>query len=286
MQNNRQELLLSIRKGKKTLSRVDLSGEHLFDLDFEGAELVGANLTGCDLTHCNFRGADLTKANLTGARLWNSDLTGANLSEADLTGCDLWNACLHKARIWHTDFKDAKLLSARNFAEDMKPAGKAMVDESGLLSAEEAYRGLKKFFLQNGMYNDASWASFREKTIERLLLKKSKNWHYLPSLVMNLLCGYGEKPQRIVLSALFTIFGFAVLYLLINGVQSSSSPGDALTWADYLYYSTVTFTTVGYGDFTPRPYPFFRLLASSEAFLGVFLTGLFIFTLARKYSAR
>ncbi|MDP7162721.1 MAG: potassium channel family protein [Phycisphaerae bacterium] len=50
-----------------------------------------------------------------------------------------------------------------------------------------------------------------------------------------------------------------------------------------IYFSTVTFTTLGYGDFRPKP-GFFRLLAGTEAFLGVALMPLFIVDLARKYT--
>ncbi|MFA5085936.1 MAG: potassium channel family protein, partial [Candidatus Omnitrophota bacterium] len=110
--------------------------------------------------------------------------------------------------------------------------------------------------------------------------------HYIPSLFMDISCGYGEKPHRIIISALLTIFGFAILFWSLRGVVSSIDPANALTWSDYLYYSAVTFTTVGYGDIIPKASSFFRLMAATEAFLGVFLTGLFIFTLARKYSAR
>ena len=53
-----------------------------------------------------------------------------------------------------------------------------------------------------------------------------------------------------------------------------------------MYWAIVTMTTVGYGDFIPRAVPGFRLLAASQAFIGAFMIGLFIFTLARKYSAR
>lgn len=57
--------------------------------------------------------------------------------------------------------------------------------------------------------------------------------------------------------------------------------GDGLGWLDCLHFSTVTFTTVGYGDITPLGVA--RLLAGSEAILGTALMALFIVSLARKY---
>ena len=51
-----------------------------------------------------------------------------------------------------------------------------------------------------------------------------------------------------------------------------------------LYFSIVTFTTLGYGDITPTAE--FRLLAASEALVGVMLTGLFLFCLARRAFGR
>jgi hypothetical protein len=280
------KILSAIKDGKKNFSRADLSGAEIFDANLEGFELVGADLSHSDLTHCNLRGADLTKAKLVNSRLWNVDLTGANLSEADLTGSDLSNTCLYNTRLWHADIKDVKSLSVRNFSPRALLSVGAKIDEGGLVSSEESYRALKNYFLHNGMYNDASWAAFKEKTMERLMLKKSRSWHYIPSLFMDISCGYGEKPHRIVLSALLTIFGFALLFWSLKGIVSSVDPTSTLTWSDYLYHSAVTFTTVGYGDLIPKASSYLRLMAATEAFLGVFLTGLFIFTLARKYSAR
>ena len=284
-ENNRSDIIAAIKKGKKDLSQVDLSGAQIFDLNLEGAELVGADLSGCDLTHCSFKSADLTKARIVNSRLWNADLSGANLTEADLGGSDLWNARLYNSKIWHADFKDARSLAMRNFSKYASGSG-ARIDESGVLAAEESYRVLKNHFLQNGMYNDASWASYKEKTMERMILKKNKSWHYIPSLFMGIVCGYGEKPYRIAISAILTILLFAFLQFFFNGVHNTYDPSYIMKWSDYIYYSTVTFTTVGYGDFIPRASSFFRLSAALEAFMGVFLTGLFIFTLARKYSAR
>ena len=284
-EDNKVKIIEAIKKGEKHLSQADLSGTQIFDANLENAELVGSDLSGSDLTHCNFKGADLTRARIANSRLWNTDLTGANLSEADLRGSDLWNARLFNSKIWHADFKDARSLSMSNFLKGAHRGG-AKIDESGILAAEESYRVLKNYFLQNGMYNDASWASYKEKTMERLILKKNGDFHYLPSLFMSLVCGYGEKPHRIVFAAIFAIFFFTFLFYFSSGIQSTIDPSYVIRWSDYLYYSTVTFTTVGYGDFIPRASSFFRLSAAFEAFLGVFLTGLFIFTLARKYSAR
>lgn len=274
------------RLPKANLSQANLSGSHIFDSDLESADMVGANLCDCELANCCLKGADLTKARMANARLWNADLVNANLAECDLSGSDLWCARLFNAKLWHATLTGAKSLSKANFASVKMISGDARINEHGLISAEESYRDLKKYFLERAMHNEASWASFKEKTMERLILKKNGSLHYLPSLVMGALCGYGEKPSRIVLSALSAIALFTAAYFFLGAVQSSAAPDYQMKWSDYLYYSAVTFTTVGYGDFIPKPFTFFRLLAAAEAFSGVFLSGLFVFTLARKYSAR
>ena len=278
--------LEKLNLSKADMSQADFSGTHFFDCIFENADMIGTNLSDCDFTHCNIRKADLTKSTLTNARLWSSDLTEANLTECDLSGADLWSANLFNVKLWHTLLNGAKSLTKLSFSKKTKGIGNAMINETGALSAEESYRDIKQYFMSNGMYNDASWASFKEKKMERLVLKKKGDWNYFPSLIMNILCGYGEKPYRIIFAALFTIFAFAILYFSFNAIERSADQSYILKWYDYLYYSTITFTTVGYGDFAPNAHIFSKLLASIEAFSGVFVTGLFIFTLARKYSAR
>lgn len=268
------------------LSQANLSETYFFDSKFAGADLIGTDLSCCDLTHCDMGGADLTKANLKTARLWNVTLAGANLSECDLSFADLWNAKLSNVKLWHAILRGAKSISAASFSSRAKFFENSKINEDGELSAEESYRNLKQYFISSGMYNDASWASFKEKTMERLMLKKRGDLNYFPSALMNILCGYGEKPYRIVFSSVLTILLFAFAYLSFDAVKSSAHSSYLMRWTDYIYYSAITFTTVGYGDFVPKPHGLCRLLAASEAFMGVFLTGLFIFTLARKYSAR
>jgi len=271
------------------LSQADLSHASLNDAHFQRTLLVGATAAHADLTNADFSGSDGTKVDFSNARLWHADFTNANLNESDLSDADLWNATFCRVKFWNANLKGAKFLTRRSFAgatEKNRHFEDARIDESGLISAEESYRNIKNYFLARGMYNDASWASCKEKAMERFILKKDRRIGYIPSLVMNLLCGYGERPSRIVASSLMTIFIYAFLYTSLGSLQSIAFPGERLSFADSLYCSTITFTTVGYGDLIPKPFAPFRLLAASEAFIGAFLVGLFIFTLARRYSAR
>ena len=269
------------------LSRADLSDTNLFDANLKNAELVGADLSNADLTSADLRGGDLTRCCLVQARLWHANLENTTLIEANLSRADLWNAKLFNARFWRTDLSNAVSLGRDNFlAKQGKYTSVYRINEKGILSSEEAYRSLKKQFLSSGRYDDASWASFKEKTMQKVLLKKRKSLAYLPSLIMDLLCGYGEKPQRIILSSFFVILFYAATYLALNAIVYADSVAYKMSVGDYIYYSVITFTTVGYGDFIPKAAATFRFLAASEAFIGTFMIGLFIFTLARKYSAR
>lgn len=279
------------------LIRVDLKNSDLTQADFKntnfsysdvsGANLIGCNLEGCDLTSVNFENSDLTRASLRKARLWHADLSSANITEADITEADLWKCQMYMTRLWHTELKGVKSLTKQNFSKKIYGFLTCeKIDERGVLSAEESYRTLKQYFIENGRYREASWASFKEKTMEKLWLRKNKNLAYIPMALMGFLSGYGEKPNRVIFSSATIIFIYSVIYYYLNAVATSySSIRNNFFW-DYIYYSMVTFTTLGYGDLVPKANIGYRLLAGSEAFIGAFMIGLFVFTLSRKYSAR
>jgi len=264
----------------------DLAGADLSGADLTAANLKKANLTGANLSEATLASADLEethllKSDLSGSRLWNTSIKDSNLAESNLQEADFLKASISGIKLWHVKLDKVKFLTRSNFL------GKSPIDEEGFLSASEGYRRLKQYFITNGRYDDASWASFKEKQLERKNLFKEKKFSYIPSLLMACLCGYGEKPYRVIISSLTIVFLYSFIYAGLNLLKVPADYGSyALSVWDYIYFSVVTFTTLGFGDLTPKLTPLFQMLTVSEAFIGAFMMGLFVFTLARKYAAR
>ena len=178
--------------------------------------------------------------------------------------------------------------------------------------AKEIYLLLKNNFHSIGRYDDESWAFKKEKDMERKGNCHFETLHkWLWSCFLNAIYGYGEKPERVIVSAIAIIIIFAFVFMnfgidanpqldtipkcnilkeLFIGVQY----GDLLirlkdiSWEQIkncLYFSTITFTTLGYGDFRPLE-GWSRIFAGTEAFIGAFMMALLVYTFARRTGGR
>ncbi|MFC1944861.1 ion channel [Chloroflexota bacterium] len=145
------------------------------------------------------------------------------------------------------------------------------------IDAAEAYLALKNWHTQAGLYDIAGQFYYREVEAKR----KSWNWRkdYWPKLlawVFRVLCGYGERPFRVVLSAMVIIFGLAGIYTALGNFASDSFLG-------YLYYSVVSFTALGYGSWIQQePQSWAKGVGAAESAIGVFMMALFLITFTRK----
>lgn len=92
--------------------------------------------------------------------------------------------------------------------------------------------------------------------------------------------GFGYRPLRIMGTALGAVLTYGLLYWVTGGViTAGDSPRPASFW-ECFYFSAITFSTVGYGEFLPAPH--MRLIASTEGALGVFALGFFAVALTNR----
>jgi voltage-gated potassium channel Kch len=93
---------------------------------------------------------------------------------------------------------------------------------------------------------------------------------------------YGQKPKRLIYVAIITILLFGFLYSLFptdfsNGAFSNKPYLETLY--DTQYFSAVTFTTLGYGDISPKG--LLKCFAASEALFGAITLGFLVAGLAK-----
>ena len=87
---------------------------------------------------------------------------------------------------------------------------------------------------------------------------------------------FRPNPQRLFVDSLtsvaFNVVAFSLIYRFY-GLRLPAEDKIASNW-DHLYFSAVTFSTLGFGDFTPEPNS--RILASFEAILGNIHLGILV----------
>jgi len=91
---------------------------------------------------------------------------------------------------------------------------------------------------------------------------------------------YGESPLRVLLTSIWIIIFYALIYTVFCGVTISGNLHILKNILDYIYFSIETFLTLSYGELQPTPS--MRLVAGSEAFLGAFIIAYFVVVVSRK----
>jgi len=285
---------------KERLEKKVQQGIVLCGYQLAGAKLDGIHLAdskgghGTDLTEVNFKraslyNAHLYRANLTNACLMKANLDNATLNAANLEGADLLGVSLTGAKMehirWGAYLHQENMI--KKMEEDQAPPEsiKQVCEET-----EEICRHLRKQCESHGLSRDAGRFFYKEMRFRRLstpLLSKRR----LLSWCFDKLCGYGEKPMRLISFSLLFITLCAMGYFML-GIQD----GDVLAkyqttaslwsnlsqFAECLYFSVVTFTTLGYGDITPAGIG--RFIAAVEAFVGSFTIALYVVVFVRRMS--
>ena len=270
------------------------TGEPMVGFSLRRTNLHGINLVNHDhkngfkLIH-----SDLYRSDLRNAHLFHLDMTGSSLMKANLSHANLNCALLIKTNLLGLELKSTKmentLWDEQVIQEDQAYTSTDNSERLDLFEqAEEIYRNLRRTNESQGLFELAGHFFKREMIMRRYQLPCHSTKRFLSKLV-DLFCGYGEEPSRVIIFSLLTTLSFALLFFLFGITDGSTTIqlSFANTWLENvqnffysLYFSVVTFTTLGYGDLAP--FGLTRAFAALEAFLGSFTLALFVVVFVKK----
>ena len=264
-----------VRRGPRfkeaNLENADMRGAFCYGSDFSSANLLGTNFRGAllqeaNLSSLNMRELNFENADLSWAKLSDSDLTGANLTGANLSSADLESAKLTEAKITQANLQSANL-------QDTEVSG-IEYDRSTL------FRGIRVATCYGS-------SRFRRFAQDQDYIEELKQASPLAYRLWWIMTDCGRSMLRVVTWSLtFTVL-FGLGYYLLGRDAFSIANVEGIGWSFFttLYYSLVTFTTLGFGDITPNT-KLAATIVMAEVVIGYVMLGILISILANKVARR
>jgi len=308
----------------ESLRGMSFAGEDLNRLDMSGMDLSGVNFTNTNMSHAQLFNSNLTGAVLQGANLRRANLTGANLTAANLdeihaVGAGFGMACLERASCFrghlemctfsradmkHADFKCSDMkgtrlresdLSFTDFTEaDMQGTDLSLSVVAGCIFNNADMRDAR--LRQISGYHRAQWIGTGLRNINfagaYLMRRFVKDQNYLKEFRersrLNGLLYYlwkitsdcGRSMSLWCLWIIILTLFFAWVYTQV-GIDYGTYP----TSISAIYFSVVTFTTLGYGDIMPSTSGG-EIAAMAEVIIGYMMLGGLLSILSNKMARR
>ncbi len=234
-------------KGREMLTAWTASG---FDREKLGG-LLGTFYDHFDLRGIPLSGRDLKKKNLSKIDFFQADLSKADLSQADLS----------ETHVSEADIRGAKL--------DWAKTDRLLLDNVRY-DARTSFLGVDL-----NSINFTLAALLRDLALTQQRIDHLKSRNPILAAFLRMTSEYGLSLGRFFLWTGLVIAIFAVLFAVVPGAITKGGFWNAL------YFSVVTFTTLGYGDITPSS-PIGQLFAMIEVALGYLMGGLLVAILARR----
>jgi hypothetical protein len=190
----------------------------------------------------------------------------------------------HAAKMYEQAAEEAQLANDLEYAAILyKHSAICYERDLEYLGFSECFFRAKEFsrkFLFRSLFLPRNY--YRDKGVEPQNDLKTLGPRFLKWLTLTIsaaLWGHGERPHRTILFGLFVIVFCAFCYHqgLVNNQGVIGHP----SFPEALYFSVVTFTTVGYGDIVAVG--LIRGIVMCEALSGLFIVPLFLTGLCRKY---
>jgi uncharacterized protein YjbI with pentapeptide repeats len=270
----------------------DLQGAHIGHVDLQNAHLEGSNLEGAYFNTANLKGANLHRANLQRAILASADLRDAylymaNLREANLAYANLKNALLYdadmkKARLFNSELQGAKVNRVDLRGADLSYANLEGADVGGVkFDRRGRYRGARV----DGCFGSAHFKRFAQDEDYVEEFKNSSRLRFLLYFIWLVTADCGRSMWRWVLCMAGVVFVFAGIFLFLGRQEFRLVENLAWNFDTMLYYSVVTFTTLGFGDVSPLTTAA-KHCVMAEVIIGYVMLGGLISILATKIARR
>lgn len=251
-------------------------------------------LVNCEFKKCNVEKGIFESINLKNVKFERTSLkecifNNVYFSKIVINDCDMRACKIINPDIKELEFEDNYLSKFDEYTF----IDKIIIDKKYKKNynyAFKVYKNIASKFESNGLLNIAGEYYYISKCMEH---KSLSGLSKAKSSIFWLLCGYGERPTFALITSLEIVLLFAIIYmitglsvgeyvinykeLIFQGLPLENLNTDFM---QSLYFSIVTFTTVGYGDITPIDLSI--LLSGIEMLLGVTMVGVWTATLARK----
>ncbi len=267
----------------------DLEGSILFGADLSDAELLGACLDDCNLTEATLARTGLGRTSAKRALFFGAGATDATFTGADLAGADLRTANLEGCRMLDATLHDASLDRARLHGVDLSGS---IVDSGSFRDADltgARLRGVRGYETANWIGADLREVDFtgawllRRHAFDENFIHEFRSQSSTHEWLYRLWWVTSDCGRSLLRWSAWTVV-IAVVYAAIY-TQVDIDWGEHETALSPVYYSVVTFTTLGYGDVLPGS-SVAQTLAMTEVILGYFSLGGMMSILSDKIARR
>jgi len=279
--------------------------------DFNKCMIRDSHWSYASMKKSDFSKADLRECTLFSTDLENSDfsessMTKCNFSESDLYACLFQNVRIDRESVFGNHYSRAKRPSLNvddiidiNELWNNHTTSRGKEDRIQLIEKRIwTYQTVQNVFELNSITDQARKLYLLRKNAQREQISLAGKWTNIDwylSTGSKYVTGFGERPLRVIFWSICTVFLFPLIYMSTGGVEGArlllafdSRQVDFIPIvqlvSDYLtslYFSGMTFSTLGYGDLQPATWTV-RLFATVESFIGALLTALLVFVLGRR----
>jgi len=265
------------------LSNVEAQFSKFYQSEFGNLNVLNSRLSGIEFFNCN---------------IFKAYFESTSISNFIVANCCSNNFSFNRVEVENFDYIPPKKEYHCNIVSTYK-------------TISENYKRLRMLFQSNGHQQEVSKAFYYERYYEmkyhwaetKFLQSFLSIWEInkkfgisalknnfktffksIFNFVAYAIWGFGERPVRIFTSTLFLIFTYSIIYKFSDiTVKLVNNFDTNLGWINSIYFSIVTFTTLGLGDITPlHSSDSYKLIVGSEALLGAFFMGLIVAGFANK----